>query len=617
MICKNCANIFSDDLSVCPECGTSVAGADTHTDDESQDEIERIVSVAVSGGGEQKSIPTEFEDIFSYSEEQMAQIEIPVEEPQNEPYEETETPDTDENKEETEDKEEKPVRRSGARVRPEKVKLRKMSKKEKGAFNFVISLMAVVFITMIALVGIRLGTDVFEKNEDEVKAIALSGFSAAETAELEDYLSKIGIVAYNGYDRDKEVIVDVMAYLRPQDPGGLYSRFYGSAELTANTPDPNGRFMNENGDYSYYVLDTEPVDEILSTFGFSINHNVNEKNFYCYNDKYYFANVADYTFSAGVVADVTSSKRIQDGSYYAECSFYDATAEESNNSYLKTYIILDKYEHPETGATQWEISRISHEAIFDSMGFMVEDESGINELSYRIENETIEAVTEDGKVYARYILEYPVFKGDTKGEKVSNQLFSDLANSYKAGAESATKDYKKFIKDGGNKEELPYVTYIVARVTYNRNGYISIVEGISEYKPQPESKAGQTQDGEFIPVALPERSIEGYIIDVETGHFLSKNEVIDVEYTLVHDILYRIYNGYEYESLLSEDVADSQDIPEDTDEAGKTFYESASAMGYSGYVFCYVNPKGYTENIVIPYETENFFNEDFSRKTTE
>ncbi len=594
MICKNCANIFSDDLTACPDCGTPIKStADKSTG--TPEDIEKIVSLALSGD-EEVSVAPEFEDIFSYSEQQFSEIEIP-EVTEAEPVPEEKEPVT-------------PKRR-----RTEKVKLQKMTKKEKGAYNFIISLTVVVFVAVIALAGIRLGTDVFEKDEDDVKAIALSGLTASETTGLEDYLSKIGIVAYNGFDREKDVIVDLMAYLRPHDKGGLYSKFYGSAELVANEPDPNGRFRNENGDYSFYVLDTAKVDWILRTFGYSVNHNVNEKDFYCYNDKYYFANLTDYSFSPDVVADVSSSKRIQDGSYYVECSFYDAGAEDENKSYLKAYIILDKYEDSKNGDIQWEISCISHEAIFDSSGMMIKDESGTNELRYSIETKTLEAVTEKGEVYARYILEYPVFSGDTKGEKVANRLFSDLAKSLSTDTESATKAYKQFAKKYKNTDELPYVTYIVARVTYNRNGYISIVEGISESKPQSVYKKAETQEGEFTPVILPERSIEGYIIDVETGEFLSKKEVIDVEYTLVHQILYRIYNGYEYESLLNEDAESEEKVPEDTDGMGKTLYESASALAYGGYVFCYVSPQGYTESVWVPYDTENFFKEDFSKKT--
>lgn len=606
MICKKCANIFSDDLSACPDCGTPVKNsADTESDTDSRADIEKIVSLAFSDTAEELQKPQEFEDIFSYSEDQLSETLIS---------------ETDESEEKTEPEEQtekkvEPEPQTEIKTVHEKVKLQKMTKKEKGAFNFILSLMVVIFIGIIALAGVRLGSDVFEKDKDDVKAIALSGLTAAETTELEEYLSKISIVAYNGFDREKEVIVDLMAYLRPHDMGGLYNRFFTPAEITANIPDPNGRFKNENGDYSYYVLEAENVDRILETLGYSVNHNVNEKYFYCYEDKYYFANLDDYTFSPDVVADVSSSKRIQDGSYYVECSFYDAGAADVNKSYLQAYIILDKYSDAETKDTKWEISRISHEAIFDSSGLMIKDESGENELSYTIETKTVEAVTEDGEVYARYILEYPVFSGDTKGEKVANQLFSGLAGTYDTDPESITKAYKKFIKKGGDEKELPYTTYVVARVTYNRNGYISIVEGISEGKPQSSYKVEEVPEGEFQPVILPERTIEGYIIDVETGDFLSKNEIIDVEYTLVYQILYRIYNGYEYESLLNENVVSDEVIPEDTGKMGKSLYESASALAYGGYVFCYVTPQGYTESVWVPYDTKNFFKEDFSKKT--
>ena len=585
MICKNCANIFSDDLTVCPECDTPVSGA-------VKKDIDEVISLALG----------EFEDIsssdgsLSEKEEVFAppvyKREIPL-------------------------KEEKPAVREVKVQAPqqrERHKMKKMSKKEKGAFNFIISLMSVVFVVIVALTGISLGTDVFKKDEDSVMAMALSGFSVAETAELEEYLSRISVAAYSGFDREQDVIVDVMEFLRPYDAGGLYSRFYGNAELTVNKADPNGRFSNENGDYSFYALDSEKVDKILATFGFDINHNVNEKDFYFYDGKYYFANNGEYAFNTGIVADISSSKRIQDGSYYVECSFYAEDSESEDSSYLETYIILDKAADVAEGESPWRLSRISHTPVFDATGFMIKDESGKNELSYTIEKQTIQSVTKDGTVYAEYNLEYPLFKGNTEGEKEVNRMFAELVNSYTLQAENVENDYKKFIKKGGNKNDLPYVTHAVARVTYNRDGYISIVEGLSQYIPQIKKSSASEDTAEEAEefIILPERTVEGYIIDVETGNFLSDKEIIDAEYHLIYEVIYRIHEGYDYESLLKgEDAAIG--IPEDTDGIGKTFYESACALSENGFIFCSVHPKGYTETVIIPYSTKNFFKADFSK----
>ncbi len=626
MICKNCANIFSDDLDVCPECGTPLkknAAENVQTD--SSEGIEKLVSLAFSMDVNESASAQKFEDVFSYSEEQFAEIENSGSEELSE-EKETESEDAEiamsdtafeiKAEDESEESEVEVNAEPVVQVRPatEKAKLPKMTAKEKGSFNFILSLMAVIFIIILALAGVRMGTDIFDKDEDSVKAIVLSGLTSAETADLEEYLSKIALVAYSGFDREKHVAVDVMNYFRPHDAGGLYNRFFSYAEITANTPDPAGRFKNENGDYSYYVLDADKVDSIIEKFGYSVNSNINEKNFYRYDDKYYFANLSDYTFSADVVADISLSKRIQDGSYYVECSFYDESAADTNKNYFKAYIILDKYEDAESSEVKWIINRISDEAIFDSSGLMIKDESGLNELSYTIETKTLEAVTEDGEVYARYILEYPVFSGDTKGEKVVNYTFEDMVKTYSTDVQSATEAYNKFIKKVGKAEELPYVTYVTARVSYNRNGYISIILGTSEKKPQSSYKASDAQEGEFQPVFLPEKKIQGYTIEVGTGEFIPKKEMFNVEYTLVHELLYRIYNGYEYESLINENIVSEEIIPEDTENTGMAFYESACGLSRDGLLFCYVSPEGYTENIVIPYDTEGFFSEDFGKR---
>lgn len=594
MICKNCANIFSDDLTVCPECDTPVSGAAEKKD------IESVISLALG----------EFEDISSNSDEK----EIPEKYQEKEEEQEKFTPPVYKNKENPPEvrklKTDKKVQPVPVQQR-ERQKMKKMSQKERGAFNFIVSLMLVVFVSMAALVGVSLGTDVFEKDEDSVMAVALSGFSASETAELEDYLSKISVVAYSGFEREEDVIVDVMEFIRPHDKGGLYCRFYDAPALTVNEPDPNARFSNENGDYSFYALDAEKVDRILCSFGFDVNHNVNEKNFYFYDGKYYFSNSADENFSSDTAADVSSSKRIQDGSYYVECSFYDGKAEEGDSNYLNAYIILDKKDDAKEGELPWCLSKISHEPVFDATGFAIKDESGKNELSYSIEYNTIQAVAKDGTVYAEYNVEYPLFKGETEGEKEVNRMFAELINSYTLQAQDAEKDYKKFIKKGGDKKDLPYITHAVARVTYNRDGYISIVEGLSQYKPQ-QAKADTAEDTENDFNILPERTVEGYIIDVETGSFLSDKEIIDVEYHLIYEVIYRIYNGYDYESLLKgEDAAVG--IPDDSDGIGKSFYESACALSENGFIFCSVHPKGYTETVIIPYSTKNFFKADFSK----
>ncbi len=590
MICKNCANIFSDDLAVCPECDTPVSGTAEKKD------IGSIVSLALE----------EFEDVSSFSDEKEG-----FDDEKEEflpPVYKSDAPAPQ--KEEKDTREEKP---QPSRQR-ERQKMKKMSRKERGAYNFIISFMVVILVGMAALVGIRAGTDVFEKDEDGVMAVALSGLSATETAELEDFLSKIASVAYSGFDREQDVIVDVMEFLRPDNKGGLYSRFYGAAELTVNKADPNSRFSNENGDYSFYALEADKVEKLLSFFGFDVNHNVNEKNFYYYDGMYYFTNTGDEDFSDGIVADVSSSRRIQDGSYYVECSFYDENSEKADSSYLEAYIILDKNSEAKEGEASWKLSRISHEAIFDATGFMIKDESGKNELSYSIEHKTVRAITKDGVVYAEYNVEYPNFKGNTEGEKAVNRMFAELINNYTLQSENADKDYKKFIKKGGDKNDLPYVTHAVARVTYNRNGYISIVEGLSQFSPQKERA---TEDSaEETGINLPERTVEGYIIDVETGNFLSDKEIVDVEYHLIYEVIYRIYGGYDYESLLKgEDAAIN--IPEDTEEIGKSFYESSCALSENGFIFCRVHSKGYTETVLIPYSVKNFFKSDFSKLINE
>lgn len=619
MICKRCANIFSDDLTACPDCGEPVKASLNADADVMNEDIDRVVSLAMSDDDiilyepKKDFVQDEYEDVFS--EEGTAEEYQPQPEAQEEVQEEVH----EEPEEEAPAVSHKiPVKKGTGKK--EKVVLKKMGKKEKGAFNFVIALMAVVFIGMGALVGVSLKTDVFKSDSTAIKTVAFTGLSSAHTEELETYLEKISVIAYNGFDKEKVATLDILDYMRPDSMGGLLTKFYGKAEIVASKADPNARFMNKNEDFSFYQASEQQVDDILKSFGAELNHTVNEKDYYFYDGNYYFANVKNDNLSGSIVAEISSSKRIQNGKYYVECNFYDEASEKEDKNLLKSYIILDKQENAETGEINWIIDSISHEPVFDEAGFMIEKNAEESQnLSYTLKTETFENVTKDGVVYSKFTVEYPVFEGATEGERAANLLVSAMIEGEKKSKSETGKAYRKYLKKGGKEDELPHVVDVKAEVTYNSNGYISIVQTSIKDKPDSlYSNKKQKIGGKKIKVAnLPEREVVSYTFKSKTGEFVTMTDIITADKELVEEVLYRIYNDYSYKGLLKKNPTDSKKIPEDKKGLGEDIYKSASAMSENGYIFCYVNPKGYAETVTIPYDVNKIFSKSFKKAVTE
>ena len=127
-------------------------------------------------------------------------------------------------------------------------------------------------------------------------------------------------------------------------------------------------------------------------------------------------------------------------------------------------------------------------------------------------------------------------------------------------------------------------------------------------------------------VKLFTRTFDGYVFDKTTGEFVSKDVLAGKDYMVVSEILYRIYNGYEYESIIPEtkveEVTDEygeivedeenygeeeensysdDEIPDDEDGFGTILYESACALTENGLTFYYVNENGIVEEVTIPF----------------
>ncbi len=464
----------------------------------------------------------------------------------------------------------------------------KQLKSEKRAKTGVTLLMCLVAVCLACMVGIGAFTDVF-KQESEVKAVALV-LSQVEEEELEKQLSKLAPLAQQDI-KGKLKVKDLLSYIRPYSKSGLYASYGYETALPSVQPDPAMRFQDSEGNYKYYKVTKNRVDSILSQFEVNIDHTVNTKDIYYYDGCYYFAGSDDEEETVTATADITASKRIQDGRYYITCDMGEKNI----------YVIAGKSDSEDA---QWKIHELSSEPIFDQLGIMIKNEQK-SIFDYDMKTQVIEGEGENGSVYCRYVLEYPVFYGDTAGEMEANRLYQSMLTYYTQQAQDSVSQYKKYIKKGGSDSALPLEVNFTAEVTYTSGSYIAVINEISE--TEAVYKNAQDEDLSADSSAVPsKKTVECYIFDTETGAYVTKDSIIGKDYQLLEELLYRIYCGYDYSSLLSQDAVDSAVVPEDTEDLGQAIYASANTLSQEGYVFCYINEMGYREDVIIPFSADVF-----------
>lgn len=463
----------------------------------------------------------------------------------------------------------------------------KQQKSEKRAKAFLTVIVCLVAICTAAVVAVGAFTDVFKQKSD-VKAVALV-LSQAEEKELEESLAKFAPLAEKGFDANAMGAQQLLSYIEPASGNGLYAAFgFGKAEALL-TPDPAQRFADGEGLYSYYKISAEQTDSILSEFDIIIDHTVNCEDVYYYNGDYYFANRQGSLSSAPATADITASKRIQDGRYYVTCELGGKTV----------YVVVSKAQQE----SSWKIQEISLTPVFDQLGIMIRPEqNGL--FDYDMKTQVIEGKAQDNKVYCRYVLTYPVFYGDTAGEAEANRFYQSMLTYYTQQVQGSEKQYKQYIKKGGLESALPLEVNFTAEVTYTSGAYIAVTNEISETEPL--YKAQSEEENTASAVVPSKKTVECHTFDTETGAYISKDNIIGKDYQLIEELLYRIYCGYDYAALLDENAADSQVIPDDMGGLGEKIYSSASTFSSEGYMFCYINDSGYRQDVVIPFSAGIF-----------
>ncbi len=631
MICKNCSAEYSDEFSFCPKCGEKnenkfsqeSLNAGTYVIEISDEESEE-------GGASQ------------------AEYDVPV-------YDEAERIKAAEKESgEIIERRERIVReRRKTLIRNKKGKIKRESKKATALIAFILCAVGMLCVLFTVF---RVKTDAFEQQAQTQKAVALSKLSAEDEVQLEKELALYYSAMKMNFSKDTYDAEKIISAMDPADKGNIYNTVNSAQEQLQTAADPAMRFADEYGEYSYYKVEKSKIDKVLERFDISCEGDVNSKECYYYDGYYYFDNKpAKNTPSVG--ADITKSRKVLDGSYYVECYFYvtDGSNTVKSDTY---YIVANKNVNAASDGYSFRISEINSSPVFSGAGNPT-NVSGAE--GYKTVRKVIEGRTENGTVYSRYVIEYPVFEGSSVGEASINEFFSGTVTAYEIKASNAQKDYEAFISKGGKAEELPFTETVVTRVTYSDNEKISLKEKITSYSPELPEKEETTEQNDYYPVReninrepeqqeveLPEITVEAYTFDRLTGDFIEKDAVIGKNYMVISEILYRIYNSYEYESVIpqetvvettqetttgqseefgnngyygnedyydrngyydydnyygyGEEKEDDDGIPDDKDGFGTEIYESACCMTADGFTFFYIEEEGYITEVTIPSE---------------
>lgn len=631
MICKNCLTEYDDSCLFCPECGQPKE----NIPDGFQRE-DRVVHVV-------------------YEEDDLAEEEgyaVPSYDGEEETEASAEKDESKGEQQEVGEADEAPVEEE----KSEKAKKVKPSKNETKAMLLMVAILLIVGAFTVVLTMLNVKGDAFEVQTNPQKTVALSKLSAEEEATLERELAAYFSALKQEFNSDSCTSEEFLSRVNPGDKGNFYSILVNSNEPLQTVADPAMRFEDEYGEYSYYKIEEGKLIKLLARFGLTMYGDVNCENYY-YHDGFYYFNAAAPANTPIVSMDITKSKKVFDGSFYAEGHFYFNNGTDTIKSDT-CYLVASKNPNSIGDGYTFIINKADNEPLFTDGGSPT---AAFGVSGYKMQEKIIEGKASNGTVYCRYTLRYPVFSGTSAGEKSINAFFNGTLETYELKASSAAEDYNSFVSSGGNVAELPFTETVVTSVTYADDEKISFTERIASYSPkipEPEEESTTSEDDEDYeddyrddysnasagieqvqePVELFTRTVEAYTFDKATGEFIEKDDILGENYMLISEILYRIYNGYEYDTVLAENVTqpvtdefgnlmptepttteddyynDYSDeeygygdkendgrVPEDEDGFGTVIYESASCFTKNGFTFYYVEYDGYVTEVTLPF----------------
>ena len=413
MICKNCSAEYDDGLEACPYCTSEENETVTQQVSEAEGAPEEKDGAPEEVTEEEENIPQEptedspeaetdgeestdgEEDFSEETTEEAEESEEAAEENEEASQENTEASSEENsgeaaaeeaaeaetaseeasevNGEQREERKPAPARRPAPSTKKPPVRRARnvVTKAEKKAIATIKILTCIVGVLVIVFSVLNITTDIFENGDSSEKMVASVGFAPQQEKELEVLLADCFSAAKQEYSCDTTDAESFLERIKPGDKGNVYSKINKATEKLQTEPDPAQRFADEEGNYSYYKLHERKVDKVLSLFGLDSHRGENTENYYYCDGYYYFAN-EKVGNTPSVKAKITKSRRVLDGSYYAECYFYVENGEEVKKTDICNFVI--EMTAAANGETVYKIRKINAKPIFGSDGKVLESQ---------------------------------------------------------------------------------------------------------------------------------------------------------------------------------------------------------------------------------------------------
>ncbi|MBR3554021.1 MAG: zinc-ribbon domain-containing protein [Clostridia bacterium] len=436
---------------------------------------------------------------------------------------------------------------------------------------------------MIALTVISRTTDLFTKEQNTVKEVPYSGFTAAEKESFLTFFSPLSALCGSTLEICELDQTDFLALLRPWDPAGLYAGSFPVETRRTEPQDPRGRYPD-----GYYAVPETQVKQVADLLGAPYAGGVNTGACYAYRGTLYFDAAGTAAGKKRSVTDA-SATRIEggnfDGWYYITCTCDDGS---------KSYCLAAN--DPKNTARPWALGTVSSEELFDN-GTKRETET--DALPFEMRQETLTAQTAAGQVYAQYVVIYPWFSdSENAAAQQINALYESYVAAYRAKAEQGEKRYARYVELGYDLTLLPAYEYKICSVTYNQNGWISLLDETVTYRPETYAKEqlAALADGESWDALTPATEVtSGYTVNVTTGEVLHTQDVLGAEDEAAWTLLCDAYPKQTNE--------DGEEEPVDLETLGRQLYAAPWVLTADGVTLFYRDAQAdYPTQVTLPYE---------------
>ena len=598
MFCKKCGNRISDTDTVCPACGAAVdrSGSRMNLYPAPAPKAENASPAPVSAPSDDLSataqLPVLDQGVLAEMEALAPKPEPPAEaQPAPvEPVAETDVPTpAPQPVWETSDVEDVIPPQPAPAAERAAGTLQDVKRERHSRYllkGFVCFLAAV----MIALTVTERKTDLFSRERDLVKEVPYSGFTGSEKESFLSFFTPLSALCGTTVEVPEMDRNDFLELLRPWDPAGLYAGRFSIQTKRSEPLDPRGRYPD-----GYYAVSEAEVSQVAEGLGVPFAGGLNTKACYSHDGVLYFDAADSAQGKQRTVIDA-SATRIEggnyDGWYYVTC-----TCDDGSVCYcLASYDRRDA-DHP------WTLGTVSNEELFDSGTKRELDGSA---FPFEMQQQIVTAQTASGQTYAQYIVIYPLFSdADTAAAQQINALYESVVASYQAKETEGERRYARYVSRGYDLSLLPAYEYKICSVSYDRNGWISLLDETVTYRPETYAKAklaAQTAGEPFETLPVAEEIVSGYTVNAETGEVLHTQDLLGAEDEDVWALLCNAYLG----SATEDENTDGLET------LGRQLYAAPWILTDSGVTFFYRDAQAdYLTQFTLPYEklpTDTFKN---------